>query len=156
MLRSIAEIARHHGEDLSSLESRLACVEVFALGMPNSGRRTDFGYYASRALLSRLAGDTSATLIERGIANLSGPAAGSLIAEIAARFGVVISERAAASALPVLGALGGATINVIFMNHFQRLAGGHFAIRSLEREYGPALVRRAYEEAAPARSIAEV
>jgi hypothetical protein len=154
MLRSIADIARHHGEDLSTLEARLACIEVFALGTPKSGRRTDLGYYASRALLSRLAGDTSAALIERGIANLSGPAAGSLIAEVAARFGVVVSERTAASALPVLGAVGGATINVIFMNHFQRLARGHFTVRFLERQYGAALVRRVYEEVTPARSIA--
>lgn len=154
MLRAIADIARHHGEDISTLEARLACVEVFALGAPKTGRRVDFGYYASRALLTRLAGDASAVMIERGIANLSGPAVGSLIAEIAARFGVVVSERAAASALPVLGALGGATINVIFMNHFQRIAEGHFTIRLLEREYGPAVVRRVYEEMAPARLAA--
>ena len=43
-------------------------------------------------------------------------------AEIASRFGVVVSERSAASAMPVLGALGGATVNMMFMNHFQRIA----------------------------------
>jgi hypothetical protein len=32
MLRAIADIARHHGEDLSHIEARLACLEVFALG----------------------------------------------------------------------------------------------------------------------------
>ena len=52
MLRAIADIARHHGEDLSTLEARLACVEVFALGSPRpQGRRTDIGYYAARALI---------------------------------------------------------------------------------------------------------
>jgi hypothetical protein len=50
MLRAIADIARHSGEDLSTLDARLACVEVFALGAPRAGRRADFGYYASRAL----------------------------------------------------------------------------------------------------------
>ena len=41
MLRAIADIARHHGEDLSTLEARLACVEVFALGASGGTRRTD-------------------------------------------------------------------------------------------------------------------
>jgi hypothetical protein len=151
MLRAIADIARHHGEDLSTPEARLACVEVFALGAPRSGRRTDFGYYASRALISRLTADTTALLLERGAANLSAPVVGSLVSEIATRFSVVVSERSAASALPVLGAVGGATVNVIFMNHFQRVAQGHFAIRQLEREHGAAAVRRLYEQHLPRR-----
>src|ERR1700722_9528490 len=79
MLRAIADIARHHGEDLSTLEARLACVEVFALGAPRSGLRADFGYYASRALISRLTGDAAALLLERGAANLSAPVVGSLV-----------------------------------------------------------------------------
>jgi EcsC protein family len=151
MLRSIADIARHHGEDLSKLEARLACVEVFALGAPRTGRRADVGYYASRALLGRLTADATALLLERGAANLAAPVVGGLVSEIATRFSVVVSERSAASAIPVLGAMGGATVNLLFMNHFQRVASGHFAIRRLEREYGPAVVRRLYDEHAPLR-----
>jgi hypothetical protein len=151
MLRAIADIARHHGEDLSTLEARLACVEVFALGAPKTGRRADFGYYAARALLGRLAADAGALLIERSAANLSAPVVGSLVTEIAMRFSVVVSERSAASAIPVLGAVGGATVNIIFMNHFQRVASGHFAIRRLERRYGPAVVRQLYTAHAPRR-----
>jgi len=151
MLRAIADIARHHGEDLSTLEARLACVEVFALGAPRSGRRADFGYYASRALMGRLAAQATTLVVERNTANLSAPMVGSLVSEIAARFGVVVSERAAASAIPVLGAVGGATVNLIFMNHFQRVARGHFAIRRLERTYGAPVVRRLYNEYAPRR-----
>ncbi len=86
MLRAIADIARHHGEDLSTLEARLACVEVFALGAPKTGRRVDFGYYATRTLLSRLAANASALLIERSATNLSAPVVGSLVTEIATRF----------------------------------------------------------------------
>lgn len=152
MLRSIADIARHHGEDLASLEARLACVEVFALGAPRTtGRRADFGYYASRALLGRLAADAGALLAERSATNLSAPVMGSLVTEIATRFGVVVSERSAASALPVLGAVGGATVNMLFMSHFQRVARGHFVIRRLERQYGASVVRRHYDEHAPRR-----
>jgi hypothetical protein len=154
MLRAIADIARHHGEALSTLDARLACMEVFALGAPNvappgSAPRADVGYYASRALIGRLAGDAAAMFAERGLANASAPMVGSLVTEIAARFGIVVSERSAASALPVLGAVGGATVNVIFMNHFQRIARGHFTIRRLERQFGPGLVRRLYDAQAP-------
>ena len=76
MLRAIADIARHHGEDLSTLEARLACVEVFALGAPvpqrRQGQRAHFGYYASRALLGRFTADASAILVERGVASRGG------------------------------------------------------------------------------------
>jgi hypothetical protein len=156
MLRAIADIARHHGEDLSTLEARFACVEVFALGSPKTGRRADFGYYATRTLLSRLAANASTILVERSAANLSAPVAGSLVTEIATRFGLVVSERSAASALPVLGAFGGATVNMIFMNHFQQVASGHFAIRKLERRYGQAVVRRLYAEHTPPRAAPRV
>ena len=71
--------------------------------------------------------------------------------EIATRFSVVVSERSAASALPVLGAVGGATVNMLFMNHFQKVARGHFVVRRLERQYGASVVRRLYDEHAPQR-----
>jgi EcsC protein family len=151
MLRSIADTARHYGEDLSQLEARLACVEVFALGTQTPQRRMDVGYFATRTLLSKLAGDASAALIERGAVSASTPVVNSLISEIVSRFGVIASERFAASAIPVLGALGGATVNLIFMSHFQRVAQGHFTIRRLERLYGPALVRRHYDDLLPQR-----
>ena len=144
MLRAIADIARHHGEDLSTLEARLACVEVFALGASGGTRRTDVGYYASRALINRMAADATGIFVERGVANLSAPVVNGLVTEIAARFGIVVSERSAASALPLIGAVGGATVNVIFMNHFRRVARGHFAIRRLKRLYGPSVVRQLY------------
>ena len=48
--------------------------------------------------------------------------------------------------MPIVGALGGATVNTLFMTHFQAMAKGHFTVRSLERKYDPELVRRTYEE----------
>ena len=145
MLRSIADTARHHGEDLSQLEARLACIEVFALGAGGARKQMNIGYYASRALLSKLAGEASAYLIERSAVRASTPVVNSLVTEIASRFGVIASERFAASAIPILGAIGGATVNLIFINHFQRIAQAHFTIRRLERRYGQALIRHHYE-----------
>jgi EcsC protein family len=146
MLRAIADTARHQGEDLSQLQARLACLEVFALGARAPQRQMDVGYYASRMMLSKLASDASFYLVGRGAPGASAaPVVNSLVTEIASRFGVVVSERFAAGALPVVGAVGGATVNVIFMNHFQRVAHGHFTIRRLERTYGRTVVERQYE-----------
>jgi hypothetical protein len=47
--------------------------------------------------------------------------------------------------MPVLGALGGATVNAVFTDHFQSMARGHFVVRRLERLHGPETVRVAYE-----------
>jgi hypothetical protein len=71
-----------------------------------------------------------------------------LIARIASRFGVVVSEKAAAEAVPIVGAAGGATINLLFINHFQSMARGHFIIRSLERKWGEEVVKKEYERIA--------
>jgi hypothetical protein len=66
------------------------------------------------------------------------------MAQVAARFGVPVSEKVMAQSVPVIGAAGGATINVVFINHFQDLARGHFIVRRLERKYDPETVKKAY------------
>ncbi len=146
IMRSIAEIARHYGEDLSTMEARLACVEVFAFGSGESERRPDVGYYASRAMLGRLTAKASALLLERGAAGLAAPAVTTLTTEVATRFSVVVWEKFAAGALPLAGAAGAATINMAFMNHFQSIARGHFALRRLERVYGVETIRERFLE----------
>ena len=67
------------------------------------------------------------------------------IQAVAQRFGVQVSEKAAAQALPAIGAVGGATVNALFMDHFQDMAHGHFTVRRLERKYGETFVRQEYE-----------
>ncbi len=67
---------------------------------------------------------------------------------MASRFGVVVSQKVAALALPVIGALGGAAVNYAFIQHFQEVARGHFTIRRLERAYGKNVVRTEYERLA--------
>jgi EcsC protein family len=54
MLRSIAEIARSEGEDLSDPEAALSCVQVFALGgRPGSADASESGYFAVRGMLAK-------------------------------------------------------------------------------------------------------
>jgi hypothetical protein len=151
MLRSVAAIARHKGENLTQPEPRFACLQVFGLGARSTGGRGDIGYFAARTMLSRLSGSAVAEIMQRGALQLSSPVASSLVSALVSRFSLVVSDRLAASALPVVGAIGGATINVIFMSHFQRIAEAHFTVRSLERRYGFDTVHQHYR-AALARS----
>ena len=69
-----------------------------------------------------------------------------LVSLIAARFGIVVSEKAAAQLVPVIGAAGGALINTIFIGHYQDMARGHFIVRRLEKTHGAGPVREAYDK----------
>jgi len=151
MLRSIANIARQQGEDLALRGPQLACLEVFALGAGDRGKgpTAETSYFAIRTFLARTVSKATEALAERGIARTSAPVIVELISAIGSRFGIVVSEKIAAGAIPVVGAIGGATVNLAFMEHFQKLAHAHFAIRRLERLHGQAEVFRLYEAYAP-------
>lgn len=172
LLRTIADIARSEGENLSELEVRQACLAVLALD-PATVRGDHLGigsYYMLRKSLNKLVTEASTYLAQAATVasakNWSIPASSEVAAtvarhvptgktaspamvrlmnEIAARFGVTVSERAAAGMIPVIGAACGATVNVAFMNHFQRIAHGHFTVRKLERIYGENIVAAKYQ-----------
>jgi hypothetical protein len=147
MLRSVADIARSKGEDLRTPGSALACIEVFALGArTKSGDAAESAYYAVRIALARAVSEAAEYLAGKVAVEEGAPALVRLIATVAQRFGVVVAEKAAAGLVPILGAAGGAAINVAFMDHFQDMAEGHFTVRSLERKHGAEVVRAAYEK----------
>jgi hypothetical protein len=146
MLRSIAGIARRQGENLDDPASRLACLEVFALGQKERfGPSGQTSYYAVRAFLAKTVTEAAQNFMERGIAGGSAPFIVELISSIGSRFGLVVSEKVAAGAIPVIGAVGGAAVNLAFMKHFQLLAIAHFSVRRLERDYGQELIRSKYQ-----------
>ena len=152
MLHSIAGIARTQGEDLSQPETALACLEVLALGP--EGTRSEAGamesaYYATRAALAQLTREAAAYVAQKGAVKEGAPVLVSFLARVAARFGLEVSEKAAAQLVPIAGAAGGLALNVMFTQHFQRMAQGHFTVRRLERTYGSQSVRRMYEEVRP-------
>jgi EcsC protein family len=146
MLRSIAQIAREEGEDISLPEGALACIEVFALGgRARSHTAIDSSYFAIRGMLAKSVSESARFILQRGLADETAPVLMRLVTQIAARFGVVVSEKIAAQAVPLLGAVGGAAVNAAFTEYFQTLARGHFIVRRLERLHGPAVVRFEYE-----------
>ncbi len=154
MLRSIADIASSQGEDLEDMEARLSCLEVFALG--GSSRNDDAsetGYFAVRSLLASSVTEAAKHLAQRGISQKGAPVMVRFLSTISSRFGIVVSEKVAAMAVPAIGAAGGAIVNGAFITHFQKIAEGHFIVRKLERIYGPETVRTAYDEMSAARLI---
>lgn len=145
MLRSIADIAKSEGENIQHIETKLACLSVFALGGKSEGDdATESGYFAARVAMAGAVSEAAKFLAEKGFTKAGAPALVRLVSLIAARFGVVVSEKAAMQAIPIIGAASGAIINTLFIDHFQSMARGHFVVRRLEKIYGEEPVRVAY------------
>ncbi len=148
MFRAIADLARSFGEDLQKPETLVECLQVFALGgRSSSDDAAEDAYLVVRAAMADQVTRASVYLAKSAgtdAARTSAPVVARLIETVAARFGVVVSEKVAAAAIPAIGALGGATVNAIFMDHYQKVAWGHFQVRSLERRYGDEAVLEAW------------
>jgi hypothetical protein len=142
MLRSIADIARSEGEQIKSPDAKLACLEVFALGgLSKADDAADIGYFAVRAALANAISDAAKQIAQKGVSREGTPAIARFIALIAERFGITVSEKAAAQAVPVIGAAGGALVNLLFIDHYQDMARGHFIVRRMERKYSPEVIK---------------
>ncbi len=131
MLRSIADIARSEGFSLSEATTKKHCIAVLALGGPSKADdAADAGYLGLRAALAKAVSEGGSKLI----------------ASVAARFSVQVSEKFAGQAVPVIGAAAGALINILFIDHFQDMARGHFVYQRLTRAHGEATVKEAYQK----------
>lgn len=146
IFRAIADIARAEDEDLQDPATIMACMQVFALGGPKqTDDAMDSAYFASRVAVSKVVHEAT-TYLARGATQAEAPLLARLVTKLAARFGVVVSYKTAAQLAPVIGAIGGATINALFVDHYQNLAEGHFTVRRLERKYGRESIATAYRD----------
>lgn len=147
MLRSITDIARSQGEKINTIESKLACLEVFALGGDSKNDdSTDTGYFVVRSALAKSVTETAEFIASKGLVEEGSPIILRFVVKIAQRFGVQIGEKSAAQAMPIIGAAGGALINSLFIDHFQDMAKGHFIVRKLERKYDADFIKKSYLE----------
>lgn len=150
MFRSIVDIARAEGENPQDHATVLDAMQVFAMGSgrTSSDDAADTTYYGVRVALGKAMSDALAYVAQQGVGSAAAPVLVRLISAIAGRFGVVVTQKAMAQALPVLGAVGGGLVNTVFISHFQDVARGHFVIRKLERKYGEQAIRDLYSELA--------
>jgi hypothetical protein len=138
LLRQVAAIAAEQGEDLADPAVQAECLKVFALGGRSpEDDEAESGYFALRLALA----EAVQTAVGRGVAQFMP----GFLGAIAVRFGGPVAFKLSAQAAPVLGAAGGAAVNLAFLEHFRAIARAHFTVRRLERRHGAALVRTAYE-----------
>lgn len=163
MMRSIASIAQSYGEDVRDPAVQLECMAVLSHGGPPDAQASmDSAYLTSRASLTVLLREASTFLarvsareLAEAVSKGTAPRLVVLLGQIANRFGLVVSQKFFAQALPVIGAIGGGFVNAAFADHFQRVARYHFGIRSLERRYGSELVLDTYRKFLPPPSTAQ-
>jgi hypothetical protein len=144
MLRSIISIAKNNGVDINSAQGKLSCIEVLALGGGNNTNQAENSYYAIRAVLAKAFEDAAKYIASKGLIEEGAPPIVKFMAQISSRFGITVTDKIAVEAVPIIGAATGAVINLIFINHFIRMAEGHFTIRRLEAIYGFEVVRDQY------------
>lgn len=147
VLRSIADIAREEGHDIERLDVRMACLEVFALGGASPrDNAAESSYWLIRGSLTKAFTDAATHLTQRGMVTEGAPPLVRLAATLASRFSVNISAQAAAKAIPLISAATGAAINLLFMQHFQDMARGHFIVKRLEAQYGSETIQTIYND----------
>ena len=123
IMREIARIAVEEGEDLTDPEARAACLQVFALNAgQKGGAEPEASYYSARFVMQ-------------------GRPIAILMSDVARRFGVTLSQKFALQAVPVVGAVAGASLNTAFLGHYRTLARAHFTVRRLERRFGEATIQ---------------
>jgi len=148
MMRSVADVARSEGFDLSDFATKQACIEVFAMGgTSEADDAAETGYYLTRSFTTQAMKHLSKELSEiaakqgaKAVSNFAPEQAGKwlavLIEKVAARFGYTITSKFAVQAVPVIGAFTGASINALFTDFYQSIARGHFIVKRLENKYG--------------------
>lgn len=127
LFRSILEIAGEHGFDPEDEATRLEALRIFASAGPMAeDDGADLGLLAARM-------------------SVTGQTVQSVIARVAPRLSVVLGEKLAAQAMPIFGAVAGASINYTFVRYYQEIARVNFGALRLARESG--LPREAVVEA---------
>jgi hypothetical protein len=117
-LNTIRSVAREAGLDPDEDWVRAECLQVFAAGSPltqDDGVNTSF-------IASRLA--------------LTGSAVQNLIGAIAPKLAAVLGQKLAAQAVPVIGAVSGATLNAAFLSYYREVARVRFDLVKLGQLHG--------------------
>ncbi len=116
LLRVIQGVAVEEGFDPAAENVQFDCVQVFAAAGPLSeDDGADLGFLTARL-------------------TLTGRAMQAIIARVAPRLALVMGQKLAAQAVPVLGAVAGAATNYAYTSYYQEMARVHFGLRRLAIE----------------------
>lgn len=152
IMRSILAQGHNYG-NLTREELITNALYVFSLGSGKSRAddEMDTAYYTSRFAMDYaikkaaeyLASNAPKTVL-KNIEAGSAPLVLELITKVASRFNITVGEKMLAESLPIVGAVGGATINLLFTNFFTLSAKYHFGIKYLENKYGEDIIQEHY------------
>jgi len=93
-------------------------VEVFALGgLAGSTDASESGYFAVRSVLPKTVAEAARFVAERGVIKEGAPVLLKIRHPGRRAFRTLVTQKVAA-----VGALGGAAVNYVFMEHFQDVA----------------------------------
>ncbi len=130
LLRAIQGAARDNGFDPAAQNVQFDCIQVFnSAGPLASDDGADFAFFATRM-------------------TLTGPAMQKLVAAVAPRLASVLGQKLAAQTVPVLGAVAGATTNMVYTRYYQEVAQVHFGLRrlSIDGDIAPRVLLAAFED----------
>jgi hypothetical protein len=163
MLRGISDVAAHWGMDLEDPNVQLQCLYVFTLGSMQSSDddAADSNYLGSRLAFEQMIRSASAYMAKKSAKEIlrafdtgAAPALMKLIARIARSFELALTEKLVAESVPLIGAIGGATINALFCDYFVAAARYHFGLLHLERKHGKDAVQEEFARTRKAQSTA--
>lgn len=122
--RSIADIARAMGHDLTDPRIQAVCFEAFAYGGPlDEDDDADVTFFTAKLGTGQLA---------------------EVIARVALRYAINLSPKIAAQAVPLVGGALGAGINYGFLSFYQDMARVLFTLVPLEFKHDPEMVRSCF------------
>lgn len=130
ILRSVRSVARDYGYDPDDPEIAKECIAVLSAGGPMAD---DDGINAA-FVTARMA--------------LNGARLERLIPRVAVRLAQVLGQKVGTQAVPVLGAVGGATVNYAFMNFYTEMAHVYFGLKRMSEGRDPTEVLEAFRHAA--------
>ena len=154
IMRNIASIANGYGFGLDNPTTPLECLYIFTLGSKSKhDDDMDSSYYTSRVALETLIKQSSefiavnsAKVVLENLEKGTAPVIIRFIAKIASLFEITVTEKMLAEAIPIVGAIGGATINIAFCDYFGQAAKYHFGLLRLEKEYGKDKITNIYND----------
>ena len=116
MFSSFQKIAEEYGYDPQEPEIKLECIKIFSMGGPlRKDDDIDLSFVSARL-------------------GLQGEVVSQLISKAAQKLAVVISQKLGSQAVPIIGAVTGATLNFTFMSYYEEMAHVRFALKKLQEE----------------------
>ncbi len=113
LLRAIQDVAVQYGFDPEAESVQFDCIQVFSAAGPlEKDDGADLAFVSTRLALT-------------------GGAMQVLIARVAPKLAVVLGQKLAAQAVPLLGAVAGAATNFAYTSYYQEIAHVHFGLRKL-------------------------